>query len=97
MLYCNTIQYITDISQYLLKLEVFLRPVQDKWEELGVSLGIDQSVLSSIKSTPGDSAMHMRQLLKNWNMKEILLQNLEDGLMSIGRKDLISGMLLKRI
>ena len=38
----------------------------------------------------------MRQLLEKWSM-EGHLQDLEDGLMSIGRKDLISGMLLKRI
>ena len=62
-----------------------------------MSLGIDQSVLSSIKSTPGDSTMYMRQLLKKWSMEGGQLQGLEDGLMAIGKKDLISGMLLKRI
>ena len=84
---------MTDISQNLPKLEVVLQPVQENWEQLGVSLGIDQSVLSSIKSTPGDSTMYMRQLLKKWTAEGGQLQDLEDGLMSIGRKDLISGML----
>ena len=88
---------MTDIFQNLPKLEVVLQPVQENWEQLGVSLGIDQSVLSSIKSIPGDSTMYMRQLLEKWSAEGGQLQDLEDGLMSIGRKDLISGMLLKRI
>ena len=88
---------MTDISQNLPKLEVVLQPVQENWEQLGVSLGIDQSVLSSIKSTPGDSTVYMRQLLEKWSAEGGQLQDLEDGLMSIGRKDLISGMLMKRI
>ena len=83
--------------QYLPKLEVVLQPVQENWEQLGVSLGIGQSVLSSIKSTPGDSTVYIRQLLEKWSAEGGQLQDLEDGLMSIGRKDLISGMLLKRI
>ena len=37
--------------------------------------------------------MYMRQLLEEWNMKGGQLQDLEKGLMTIGRKDLISGML----
>ena len=41
--------------------------------------------------------MYMRQLLEKWTAEGGQLQDLEDGLMSIGRKDLISGMLLKRI
>ena len=96
-MYITYITYISndiaDISQYLPKFEVVLQPVQDKWEQLGVSLGIDQSVLSSIKSTPGDSTVYMRQLLEKWSAKGGQLQDLEYGLMSIGRKDLISGVL----
>ena len=60
-----------------------------------MSLGIDQSVLSSIKSIPGDSTKYMRQFLEKWSMEGGQLQDLEEGLMSIGRKDLISGMLFE--
>ena len=87
--------YITDISQYLPKLEVVLQPVQEKWEQLGLLLDINQSVLSSIKSTPGDSTMYMRQLLKKWSTEGGQLDDLADGLKSIEREDLISGMLMK--
>ena len=89
--------YVTDVSQYLPKLEVVLQPVQNHWEQLGVSLGIDQSVLSSIKSTPGDSTMYMRQLLEKWSAEGGQLKEIEEGLTSIEKKDLISGIFLKRI
>ena len=39
----------------------------------------------------------MRQLLEKWNIEGGQLKDLEEGLTSIGRKDVISGMLLKRI
>ena len=74
---------------------VVLQPVQENWEQLGVSLGVDQSVLSSVRYVPGDSTMYMRQLEKR-NMEGGKLQDLEKGLTPTGKKDLISGMLLKR-
>ena len=90
--------YVPDIALSLSKLEVVLQPIQDDWEQLGVSLGIDQSVLSLIKSMPGESSEHMRCLLEKWSMKKGQLQDLEKGLISIGKKDVISGMLtLKRL
>ena len=85
--------YVPDIALSLSKLEVVLQPIQDDWEQLGVLLGIDQSVLSLIKSTPGDSTYYMRCLLEKWSMKGGQLQDLEKGLISIGKKDMISGML----
>ena len=85
--------YVPDIALSLSKLEVVLQPIQDDWEQLGVSLGIDQSVLSLIKSTPGDSTYYMRCLLEKWSMKGGQLQDLEKGLISIRKKDMISGML----
>ena len=88
--YDEVFSYVPDIDFSLSKLEVVLQPIQDDWEQLGVSLGIDQSVLSLIKSMPGE---HMRCLLEKWNMKGGQLQDLEKGLISIGKKDMISGML----
>ena len=59
-----------------------------------MSLGVDQSELSLIKSIPGDSTKYMRCLLEKWSMEGGQLQDLEKGLISIGRKDMISGMLV---
>ena len=85
---------MTGIARHLSKVEVVLQPVQDDWEQFGISLGVDQSVLSLIKSTPGDSTEYMKQLLEKLSIEGRQLQDLEKGLMSIGRKDVISGMLI---
>ena len=39
--------------------------------------------------------MYMRQLLKKWSTEGGQLDDLADGLKSIEREDLISGMLMK--
>ena len=85
--------HMTGIAQHLSKIEVVLEPVQDYWEQFGISLGVDQSVLSLIKSIPGDSTEYMKQLLEKLSIEGRQLQDLEKGLVSIGRKDVISGML----
>ena len=85
--------HMTGIAQHLSKVEVVLQSVQKDWEQFGMSLGVDQSVLSLIKSTPGDSTEYMKQLLEKWSMEGGQLQDLEKGLISIGRKDVIAGML----
>ena len=85
---------VTGIAQHLSKFEVVLQSVQDYWEQFGMSLGVDQSVLSSIKSTPGDSTEYMKKLLERLSIEGRQLQDLEKGLVSIGRKDVISGMLI---
>ena len=84
--------YITDVVSYLPKLAVVLQPVQEDWELLGHQLNIDQSVLTDIRSK-GDSTEQMKQLLEEWSIKGGTLTQLEDALLHIGEKDLISGML----
>ena len=85
--------YVLDIDSTLSKLEVVLEPIQEHWEEFGISLGVDRSELSLIKSKPGDSTDYMRCLLEKWSMEGGQLHDLEKGLISIGKKDMISGML----
>ena len=85
---------MTGIAQHLSKFKVVLQSVQEDWEQFGMSLGVDQSVLSLIKSTPGDSTEYMKKLLERLSIEGRQLQDLEKGLVSIGRKDVISGMLI---
>ena len=85
---------MTGIAQHLSKFEVVLQPIQEDWEQFGISLGVDQSELSLIKSMPGDSAEYMKILLERLSIEGRQLQDLEKGLVSIGRKDVISGMLI---
>ena len=86
--------HMTGIAQHHSKVEVVLEPIQEDWEQFGMSLGVDQSVLSLIKSTPGDSTEYMKKLLERLSIEGRQLQDLEKGLVSIGRKDVISGMLI---
>ena len=90
----NVFINMTGIAQHLSKFEVVLQSVQEDWEQFGMSLGVDQSVLSLIKSTPGDSTEYMKKLLERLSIEGRQLQDLEKGLVSIGRKDVISGMLI---
>ena len=85
--------FVPDIDFTLSKLEIVLQPIKEDWEQLGISLGVDQSELSLIKSMPGDSTDYMRCLLEKWSMEGGQLHDLEKGLISIGRKDVISSML----
>ena len=88
---------MTGIAQHLSKVEVVLEPIREDWEQFGISLGVDQSELSLIKSTSGDSTEYMKQLLEKLIIKGRQLQDLEKGLISIGRKDVISGMLIYKL
>ena len=85
--------FVPDIDSTLSKLEVVLQPIKEDWEQLGISLGVNQSELSLIKSKPGDSTDYMSCLLEKWSVEGGQLQDLEKGLVSIGKKDMISGML----
>ena len=89
--------HITGIAQHLSNIEVVLEPVQDYWEQFGMSLGVDQAILSLIKYTPGDSTKYMKQLLETLSIEGRQLQDLEKGLVSIGREDVISGMLIYKL
>ena len=53
---------------------------------------MDQSVLTDIRSK-GDSTEQMKQLLEEWSIKGGTLTQLEDALLHIGKKNVISGML----
>ena len=85
------LSYITDIVSYLPKLAVVLQPVEEDWELLGHQLNIDQSVLTDIRSK-GDSTEQMKYLLEEWSINGGTLTQLEDALLHIGKKDIISGM-----
>ena len=89
--------HMTGIAQHLSKVQVVLEPIREDWEQFGMSLGVDQSELSLIKSTSGDSTEYMKQLLEKLIIKGRQLQDLEKGLISIGRKDVISGMLIYKL
>ena len=84
--------YITDVVSYLPKLAVVLQPVQEDWELLGHQLNIDQSILTGIRNK-GDSTKQMKYLLEEWSIKGGTLTQLEDALLHIDKKYVISGML----
>ena len=88
-----TIHYIiSDISSYLPKLAVVLETVQENWEQLGLQLNIDQSVLTDIKSE-GNCSEQMMCLLEEWALKGGTLTQLEEALFYLGKKEVIPGML----
>ena len=80
--------FIPDIVSYLPKLAVVLQPVQEYWEQLGLQLNIDQSVLTDIKSK-GDSTEQMRHMLKEWSLKGGTLTQLEQALLHLDIKHVI--------
>ena len=73
-------------------MAVVLQPVQEDWELLGHQLNIDQSVLTDIRSKR-DSTEQMKYLLEEWSKKGGTLTQLQEALLHIGKKDVISGML----
>ena len=81
-----------DISSYLPKLAIILEPVQEDWEQLGLQLNIDESVLTDIRNK-GDSTEQINCLLEEWALKEGILIQLEEALLRIGKKEVIPGML----
>ena len=93
MIIIGTANYIkSDISSYLLKLAVILEPVQEDLEQLGLQLNIDQSVLTDIRNK-GDSTEQTNYLLEEWSLKGGTLTQLEEALLYLGKKEVISGML----
>ena len=98
MKYYNSVYFIyhkyiiSDISSYLPTLSVILQPIQEYWEQLGLQLNIDQSVLTDIRNK-GDSTEQMKYLLEEWSLKGGTLTQLEDALLCLGKKEVISGML----
>ena len=88
--------YITsDISSYLPKLAVelvvVLETVKEDWEQPGLQLIKDQSILTDVKSE-GNCSEQMMFLLKEWSEKEGTLTEL-DTLHNLVKKEVIPGML----
>ena len=81
---------ISDFVSYLSKLAVVLQPVQGYWEQLGLQLNIDQSVLTDIRSN-GDSTEQMKYLLEEWSLKGGTLTQLEEALLHLDMKHVIPG------
>ena len=73
-------------------MAVILQPVQEDWEQLGLQLNIDQSVLTDIRNKR-DSTEQMKYLLEEWSLKGGTLTQLEEALLYIGKKEVIAGML----
>ena len=82
--------FTSDVVSYLPKLAVVLQPVQEYWEQLGLQLNIDQSVLTDIRSN-GDSTEQVRYMLKKWSLKRGSLTQLEQALLHLDMKHVISG------
>ena len=79
-----------DITDDVSKLEVILQSMEDDWYLLGHHLDMDKSVLSDIKQKE-DSTVQLNCLLQEWCREGGTLTKLEDALIAMGRKDLISG------
>ena len=73
-------------------MAVILQPVQEDWEQLGLQLNIDQSVLTDIRNKR-DCSEQMKYLLEEWALKGGTLTQLEDALLCLGKKEVIPGML----
>ena len=80
----------SDVVSYLPKLAVLLEPVQEYWEQLGLQLNIDQSVLTDIRSK-GDSTEQIKHLLEEWSLKGGTLTQLEEALLHLDMKYIILG------
>ena len=70
------------------KLEVILQPVDADWYLLGQHLEVKESVLADIKQKE-DSTVQMKCLLQKWCRGGGTLTQLENGLIAIGREDLM--------
>ena len=83
------ILYDFHITDDVSKLEVILQPVEDDWYLLGQQLEVEVSVLADIHKLQKD--VQMKCLLQKWCTEGGTLTKLENVLMEIGKKDLISG------
>ena len=86
--------YVIDchITDDVSKLKVILQPVEDDWYLLGQQLEVEESVLADIhKLEEEGSTVQMKCLLQKWCTEGGTLTNLENVLMEMGKKDLISG------
>ena len=86
--------YVIDchITDDVSKLEVILQPVEDDWYLLGQQLEVEESVLADIHKLEEEaSTVQMKCLLQKWCTEGGTLTNLENALMEMGKKDLISG------
>ena len=92
----NSVLYLlyiaSDVFCHFPKLATILQPVQEDWEQLGLQLNIDQSVLTDIKSE-GDSTKQMKYLLEEWALTGGTITQLEKALVYLGKKEVIPGML----
>ena len=74
------------------KLKVILQPVEDDWYLLGHHLEVKESVLADIHKLQKEcSTVQMKCLLQKWCTEGGTLTKLENALMEMGQKDLISG------
>ena len=69
-----------------------LKPVQEDWEQLGLHLNIEQSVLNNIRSK-GDSDEQMKCVLKEWAKKGGKLKQIEVALVLLGKRYIAHGMM----
>ena len=83
------ILYDCHITDDVSKLEVILQPVEDDWCLLGQQLEVEESVLADIHKLQKD--VQMKCLLQKWCTEGGTLTKLENVLMEMGKKDLISG------
>ena len=66
--------------------------MEDDWYLLGQQLEVKESVLADIhKLEEEGSTVQMKCLLQKWCTEEGTLTNLENALMEMDKKDLISG------
>ena len=71
---------------------MILKPVQEDWEQLGLHLNIEQSVLNNIRSK-GDSVEQMKCVLKEWAKKGGKLKQIEVALVLLGKRYIAHGMM----
>ena len=85
------ILYDCHITDDVSKLEMILQPVEDDclWYLLGQQLEVEESVLADIHKLQKD--VQMKCLLQKWCTEGGNLTKLENVLMEMGKKDLISG------
>ena len=81
--------YYCHITDHVNKLEVILQPMEDDWYLLGQQLEVEESVLADIHKSQKD--VQMKCLLQKWCTEGGNLPKLENVLLGMGKKDLISG------
>ena len=80
------------ITDDVSKLEVFLQPLKNDWYLLGQHLQVKKPVLSDVhKLQKEGSTVQMKCLLQNWCTEGGTLTKLENALLEMDKKDLISG------